>query len=233
MVGVVAILVALLLPALSEARERARRAICLANLRQIHHALVTYAQRHRGAAAVGYWNGGTPERPAPVKQWSHVVRNGGYMRGVGILFDDDPELEGRIFFCPSETRPLHMYNTLEAPWQVVVEHPGTPFVMFAGYATRPAASWYHHYYQAFPDPMPALSRLGNRALVADLAIDRLSLASRHRRGVQVLYGHGGAHWVPKAAFGEWIDRVPRFHPSYVDEGANDEMDEIWAAYDRN
>ena len=47
-IGIVAVLLALLLPLLGRARESARRTACLGNLRQIGAALGAYADDHRG-----------------------------------------------------------------------------------------------------------------------------------------------------------------------------------------
>ena len=47
-IGIIAVLVALLLPALGRAREAALRSTCTSNLRQIHNALQLYAGANRG-----------------------------------------------------------------------------------------------------------------------------------------------------------------------------------------
>jgi prepilin-type N-terminal cleavage/methylation domain-containing protein/prepilin-type processing-associated H-X9-DG protein len=47
-VGLISILIALLMPALSRAREHAWRVACSSNLRQVGTALITYAQDSRG-----------------------------------------------------------------------------------------------------------------------------------------------------------------------------------------
>ena len=47
-IGIIAVLIALLMPALSGARECANRAKCLATLRSMHQAAVMHAQEHHG-----------------------------------------------------------------------------------------------------------------------------------------------------------------------------------------
>ena len=50
-IGIIAALTAILLPALSAARETARRAVCLSNLRQLTAAWLMYAQEHKAISA--------------------------------------------------------------------------------------------------------------------------------------------------------------------------------------
>jgi len=47
-IGVVAVLIALLMPALNKARESSRRVNCMSNLRQLSVAWLSYAQAHKG-----------------------------------------------------------------------------------------------------------------------------------------------------------------------------------------
>src|SRR5688500_12950830 len=47
-IGIVALLIAILMPALAAGREAANKAQCLSNLRQIGIALLTYSTEHRG-----------------------------------------------------------------------------------------------------------------------------------------------------------------------------------------
>jgi prepilin-type N-terminal cleavage/methylation domain-containing protein/prepilin-type processing-associated H-X9-DG protein len=56
-IGVIAVLIALLMPALSGAREAANRAKCLATLRSMHQAAVMHAGEHRGYFPAAGYNG--------------------------------------------------------------------------------------------------------------------------------------------------------------------------------
>ena len=46
-IAIIAILAAMLLPALNKARESARGTVCIGNLRQIHTAAVSYASDNK------------------------------------------------------------------------------------------------------------------------------------------------------------------------------------------
>ena len=60
-IGIIAVLISMLLPALNKAREQARRTRCLANLRALTTAWITYANVNRGSI-VG-------SNTYPVSQW--------------------------------------------------------------------------------------------------------------------------------------------------------------------
>jgi prepilin-type processing-associated H-X9-DG protein/prepilin-type N-terminal cleavage/methylation domain-containing protein len=85
-VGIIALLIAILLPVLGRAREQANRVKCAANLRAIGHALTTYAQQY------GYFPGAGASYPGGgfgFAIWHVRVR---------------PFLAGdqRVFYCPSQ-----------------------------------------------------------------------------------------------------------------------------------
>jgi len=111
-VAIIAILAAMLLPALSQAREKARQAKCISNLKQIGLALMMYVQDYDNYMPVAaaknqlgdYWVG-------PICQYCNVdiakVKNGTDKK--------------RLFMCPSEKKKYfgtgpdnitYGYNTL-------------------------------------------------------------------------------------------------------------------------
>lgn len=90
-IGIIGILAALLLPALSRAKERARSASCLSNLKQVGLAIVMYADDH------DYY---PPGRQAGVTQWELCL--GSYLgKNESPL---TPEARARLFMCPSVNR---------------------------------------------------------------------------------------------------------------------------------
>src|SRR5688572_8348955 len=53
-IGIIAVLIAMLLPALNKARDQARTVACLSNLRTIGQVMITYAAENRGAVLPAY-----------------------------------------------------------------------------------------------------------------------------------------------------------------------------------
>lgn len=130
-IAIIAILAAMLLPALSQAREKARQAVCMSNLRQIALATLMYA---------GDYNGFFPQRSANgVRYYPYVkyANEGGIPAAykdflalctLGYLPCDLPEYASYgyppILYCPSgkskisstdvSTSSYHYYVNLAA-----------------------------------------------------------------------------------------------------------------------
>lgn len=72
-VAVIALLIGLLLPALSRARHAAQAAMCLANIRSLEIAQIAYANDYDGQLVMyGFGHGGTDL--APALSWLNVLR---------------------------------------------------------------------------------------------------------------------------------------------------------------
>jgi len=122
-VAIISILAAMLLPALSKARERARQSVCISNLKQIWHALMMYTEDYDGwflPARVpypAYWNGVVSARP-----WFELLGNFGKMYdykyapldyGVYIAAYGSNYwawTKGKAIYCPSEKRKNFSYS---------------------------------------------------------------------------------------------------------------------------
>ena len=111
-IAIIAILAAMLLPALSAARERARSANCIANLKQIMLADSMYAESHKDYRAnCGYANYQYEYRATYYKSslaWNYafppdMLILGGFMgTAPATAVDKDATCE-RFFKCPSDT----------------------------------------------------------------------------------------------------------------------------------
>lgn len=95
-IGIIALLISILLPALANAREAARRVGCLANLRQIGAAYLMYANDNKGCL------------PAP-KGWDGVTWDTRLLKYMSAVKVDYPTITANTK-CPVLRCPLDPFN---------------------------------------------------------------------------------------------------------------------------
>jgi prepilin-type N-terminal cleavage/methylation domain-containing protein len=228
-IGIIALLVALLLPAINKSREAARRAACLSNLRQIHLTFVLYAGDSHDQVPLGY-------RTASKQYNSMMFSTTAGNRWVlfGLLYVGHYLEKPEVLFCPSENNSKFGFDTSENPVPPADAIPTTN--VQSGYGSRPE--------QQIPDDlgnppaalqpfaMPRLTNFRNRAIFADLTSSATRIGTRHVAGINVLFGNGSARWIPLKAFRQpdaiWPE--PTLPP---DASFNDTQDAIWRSLDDN
>ncbi|MEX0775368.1 MAG: hypothetical protein WD042_06590 [Phycisphaeraceae bacterium] len=97
-VAILALLLALILPALGSARESARQALCASNLRQVGEASSSYVTDNRGWMPVVNDSAQAPNSSNAV--W---LKSGNTFRLYGWLYKQYLNSDGRVFYCPSAT----------------------------------------------------------------------------------------------------------------------------------
>ena len=125
-IAIIAILAALLLPALSKAKERALRIACVNDLRQIGLGINMYATDNNDYVPYVLWSVSNPGRtldPCFVTPGTGNVYAGYY--GLGLLWRTKAVPNAKVFYCPSQSkaertavhvRVLHPSGT---PWPSV------------------------------------------------------------------------------------------------------------------
>jgi prepilin-type N-terminal cleavage/methylation domain-containing protein/prepilin-type processing-associated H-X9-DG protein len=191
-IGVIAVLVAILLPALGKAREAANRSACLSNLRQIHLGFHLYSLANRDQVPIGY-------RTAS-KQFNSMIFStsaGNKWVLFGLLYDGGYLSERGLLFCPAEKNSKFALDTPENPFPPLGALPTANIQ--SGYGARPEEQIPDD--AANPPPalqpfsMPRLNRFGSHAILADLTAARTRVITRYRTGVNVLFGDGSVKFI--------------------------------------
>jgi prepilin-type N-terminal cleavage/methylation domain-containing protein/prepilin-type processing-associated H-X9-DG protein len=133
-IGIIALLISILLPALNKARRAANTVVCMANLRSIDQAMFMYATQYRGAilgnaftssalldtSAVAYTNNNCPSVIC-VWDWMSPCA-----KMMGLQFDDGPSKLSRT----SRTMYLTGSHAFQCPENDIIAAPFGPSVPF-------------------------------------------------------------------------------------------------------
>src|SRR2546425_2713831 len=109
-IAIIALLAALLLPALSSAHEKAKRIVCLSNLRQVGIAITAYAHDNEGTIPYG------PKAPPFISPADFYPSTGaptsllslqsGAPVGLGLLLAQCLAAQPKVLFCPGTDQPV-------------------------------------------------------------------------------------------------------------------------------
>ena len=151
-IGIIAILISLLLPALNRAREHAQRVKCLSNMKQVGLAAVMYTHDNRGYLPHAWRHNTTLNAYMPTYTYGP---NAGHAatavtaNGVALLvvqgpkgFGQQPYLkDNEVFFCPSDfvRRPHRSPVSGWGPADAMVVNSATSMSYFRYY--YPKRSW--------------------------------------------------------------------------------------------
>ncbi len=195
-IGIIAVLVSILLPALNKARHSADLLVCTANLRSIAQLEFLYSNEYHDYIPLGYLGSAA----AGSRQFDYVVGydavTGATPRGpFGELYKANLIVAPRAFYCPSQAYdPTMVYNgPLNAWFQPVAT--GTVRV---GYGTRPIARWSGGQYikpsntnKAYTYALPKKTKFKHgTAILSDIVSAPYYLQTSHWPVVNVAYIDG-------------------------------------------
>lgn len=186
-IGIIALLIAILLPALSKARENSKKTACLSNLRSLGQSLYLYAQAFKDRLP----NGNAP------KKWKDY--NGANQ--VMVDFARDYVGVPGVFHCPMDRDP--------EPTQIVTADALLPD------SARGSFEFYFLFWA--PEYGPLLAQLKGQAPLAwDLDGGEISspLQNHGNLGGNVLYADGHADWQGRKEWdgGSWPRPAAQFYP---------------------
>jgi prepilin-type N-terminal cleavage/methylation domain-containing protein/prepilin-type processing-associated H-X9-DG protein len=96
-IGIIALLISILLPSLSKARESANTVKCLANMRQIGQANYLYSSENHGYCVPAGWRGTTAG--SEDESWPNILVNSGYLNAPNVTGSGGGIAS--VFYCPS------------------------------------------------------------------------------------------------------------------------------------
>ena len=185
-IAIIAILAAILFPVFARARERARQASCVSNVRQIMTAALMYAQDYdtrlprfmefTASPGVTYPGGGVNRRAA----WYFLLQ---------------PYVQNQdLFDCPSAERDQHwggnFQNNVSYGWNRALAHYGS---LSRGFRLRDIAEPSTH--QAVSDVIPGDPNVGISYYQRDgWRDDHGAVDDRHNGGANVGFVDGHAKW---------------------------------------
>ena len=206
-VSIIALLIAILLPALSAAREGAKRIQCASNLHQIGIGYYTYATERKGHIPLGYVDNNVSSN-FHMMNLHDAVPNYSMM---GDLFESDIIKDGQGFYCPSQTELFFQYDSPENRWNIPYSVNGQPKNTRSGYSSRAqydGEQW--HWGPAAnaqpPSNLPRVEDLVDVVIASDVSSTTWAFEGSHNGGdgMNITRIDGSVVWVGRDVFFDFL-----------------------------
>jgi len=190
-VAIIAILAAMLLPALSKAREKARQAVCMGNLKQISTGLAMYMDDNDGYFPAAYYHIDSQKLPIYKVIGKHYL---GY-KGANLNDVGNAHKEVPLWVCPS-VRP----NTpSDYGWNYGSYSPSR---RFSSVITATSQRFYKVRYYGTGVYGYVSTGIGNVGMMYEAYMgyypiqqnDAWALRDRHTDGQNILFADGHVEW---------------------------------------
>ncbi len=188
-IAIIAILAAMLLPALSNAKEKAKRMRCMNNLKQVGIGVTIYAGDSRDYLFTPRQVGGTP-----VRYNLHALNDDSATQSKTVGLDPTLTNVPNIWVCPELNNGLASYNAGTTPpqWQI-------------GYQYLGGVTLWNNAQGTFPSLSPVRLNTANPRWVLaaeDIIYNGTSWSANHRRlntrfpdGGNTLTADGAVSWI--------------------------------------
>ena len=257
-IGIIAVLISMLLPALQRARSAANRAACSNNLRQVYLAYQMYANANRDQVPMGHRK--------DLEQLNYSIWDNDHIAMMGVIQYWGYLKTPLAWFCPSQESLFHKYDTDANRWSLDLATGRFANAVRCGYSQRgrgpnwediawptgglPAGvdpiRWPEVYRVNNPanpiegtglgpriagDPLPKLSKYKNMALFSDVFASAFRVQPSHKEGMQVCYANGAVKFVPLDLIR--VD-IAQMNDSFTTNSLtnNKAVRRIWSKYDQ-
>lgn len=210
-IAILALLLALLFPSLTKAKELARRTVCSMNVRGLAVLMHVYANQNNQRIPLGHQGNSEFRQTNYLVNQSRSHVNCPDMQ-FGVLHKADLLKNPKRFYCPSSQLDMFQFDMPRNPWLVTQQTQLTSSWTRLGYGSRPLAGWnaatgWVRY--GWPDrsvkDLPRTERLeASMAILSDIVSTPDYVDTHHRDGVNFVRVGGSAHWYDRDGFNyEW------------------------------
>jgi len=234
-ISIMAMLLAVLLPALRKARDQAKKTICKSDIKQIYIGSMAYSQSNNDALLMGYQYG--------FKQYNYAIWDGGYVVW-GPLYKGKYIKDQKSWHCPAY-RDWYEVTDVWPPEALIdgrIKRADVfNFSAVSTYGARPDINWIINTRTNEWQPTKTVKLTGLSSSIpymSDWCSDEYVMSKGHKIGVNIGYLDGYTRWLSssekkmiKSARREFsLKEMLKMMRGAWGVNYNDDMERIWELF---